>query len=108
MLAQYNASRFRYSTLRGRPVRVGTVPTGTIVYIQDGIGPMGPRGWFLSPVRRNPWIVEAWQNREYHPGCKGRPATTYMAGGHTAVVRSLRTGERRTVADWLILASLDY
>lgn len=48
MLAQYNAPRFRIDA-RGR--RLGTIPVGTITYLQD---------------RRDPWIVECWHNREYH------------------------------------------
>lgn len=96
MERQYNAPRFRYDE-SGR--RVGTIPVGTILYIQDRLQR------YQSPVRRNPWIVECWHNREYHPCVKGRPDTTYMVGGHLATVRSLRTGERRKVSDhWLLMA----
>ena len=113
MIQQYNAPRYRQSTLRGRPVRVGTVPIGTIVRVQGEYRTFTTRRTLSSSARTvslptwDTWIVEAWTNREYPPACKGRPATTYMLGGHLAVVRSLRTGERRTVADWFIRRALD-
>lgn len=96
MIHQWNPQRFRYRQ-DGR--RIGTIETGTIVYIQDGIRPFGQdRHW--GPVRRNPWIVEAWQNRD------GDDIHGVRAGGHLAVVRSLRDGRRATVADWIIRRSL--
>lgn len=90
----------------GYKYRVGTIPVGTIVYLQDGMRPFGVSRWF-SPVFRNPWQVIAWTNREYFPCVQSKPAKTYMAGGHLAVVRSLRDGRTQTVADWLILACID-
>ena len=88
MIRQYNAQRFRY---RG-PHRVGTVAVGTIAYLWS---------------RREPWIITAWLNRKYYPCVAGRPATTYMLGGHLAVVKSLRSNEVKRVADWLLLACED-
>jgi hypothetical protein len=82
MLHQYRSQRFRWLTLGGRSVRVGTIPVGTIAYIQDGMRPIG--GVRQPLVCRNPWIVESWQ-------------------GHLATVRSLRDGRRRQVADWILL-----
>ena len=86
MMNQYHAPRFRGDARLGR----GTIDVGTILYIQDGRGPV---------VCRNPWIVEAWHNRE----CLG----AILAGGHLATVRSLRTGERRKVADHFLRAASD-
>jgi hypothetical protein len=63
---------------RPEPHYPGTIDVGTILYLQD-------RG---RPVYRNPWIVEAWLPRE----CMGL---------------FMRTGERRRVADWLLLAASD-
>lgn len=100
MLRQYNPQRFR--TRNGR--HVGTVDVGTVVYIQDNVRPFSRLEY---PVLRDPWIVEAWFNREYHPAVKGKPHTTYMLGGHLAQVRSLRTGRVRLVADWIILRCVD-
>lgn len=98
MLKQYHAPR----RLGGNnPHGIGTVPAGTILYLQDGVRPSGCRCPFQS-VRRDPWIVVAWHNREYHRGRAGSPATTYCAGGHLATVRSLRTGRTAQVADWLL------
>lgn len=124
MLRQYGASRWRCSKPM-RPVevtegrgkkkrvvthyvpepddfgaryRVGTIPIGTIVYLQDRYDFR-----YRSPVLRNPWMVVAWLNRQYFPCSKGKPPVTYLRGGHLALVKSLRTGEERTVSDhWLL------
>lgn len=101
MLSQYGAPRF---TVDARGRRVGTVQVGTILYIQDRMSPFGFSG---SPVRRDPWIVESWHNRAYHPAVPGRPHTVYMRGGHLATVRSLRSGRRAKVADWMLLLCVD-
>jgi hypothetical protein len=90
MIRQYNASPFRYDAT-GR--RVGTVPVGTIAYLQDRLGRSD------SPVFRNPWIIVAWLPRE----CMGKT----MAGGHLAIVRSLRDGREQVVADHRIRAALE-
>lgn len=84
--------------------RVNPAPVGTIVYLQDGARPMGVSR-FWSPIFRNPWIVEAWHNREYATGT--RAGSVYIRGGHLATVRSLRDGRRCTVADWFIRACLE-
>jgi len=100
MIRQYYPQRSKAERFHGRPV--GTVPVGTIVYIQDA-RPMRP---IERPIYRAPWIVEAWKPREYHPCRRGAPPTTYLRGGDLAIVRCLRTGRRATVADWLLIASL--
>lgn len=95
-----------HATSLRREFRCGPVPVGTIVYIQDGLTPFGPRDpRFFSPVRRAPYVVEAWHNREYHT-CTKR-GTVAMAGGHLATVRNLRDGRRSLAADWLIAMSLE-
>lgn len=98
MLRQYNPQRFRSRSVllgnRHLELREGTIKAGTIVYLQDGVGPFG-RDRFAPVICRNPWIVEAWHNRD----CLGRT----LAGGHLATVRSLRDGRRVQVADWLLL-----
>lgn len=83
---------------------MGTVPVGTILYIQDGVRPFSPIQW---PIRRNPWIVRAWLNREYFPCVKGAPEVKMLAGGHLAEVESLRDGRRQLIADWILLRCLD-
>ena len=93
MICQYYAQRWRPGSLH----RVGTIPVGTIVYIQDGIRPLS--GFRERPTYRNPWIVESW-----HPGILCSKA---MAGGHLATVRSLRDGRRQQVADWVLLTCID-
>ncbi len=100
MLHQYHPQRGRL--WRGR--LVGTLAVGTILYIQDGVRPFG--GMRGPVVLRNPWQIIAWLNREFHPALPGKP-TTYLAGGHLAVVRSLRDGRVQRVADWLLLACVD-
>lgn len=125
MIHQYNSQRFRWSIppirteikdrrgkVRGfeyKPPpgarRIGTIPVGTILYIQDGVRPM--RGFTQPTIMREPWEVIAWLNREYHPAVRGGRPTTYMTGGHLALVRSLRTGRITNVADWVLLGCMD-
>ena len=79
---------------------------GQVVYLQDGLRPMGvARYW--SPVRREPWIVESFANREVGAGrlVGGKWENVWMLGGHLVVLRSLRTGRLVTVADWLVCMS---
>lgn len=96
MFNAVNPCRFR--TVNGR--RKGTVPVGTIVYLQDGLRPM--RGLTRPVVCRNPWIVVAF--RPSRSGYDGLARTTY---GATAVVRSLRDGRTEEVAEWVYLAHDD-
>ena len=123
MFRQYHSRRFQPSLplipkrIRGKIVycpqpndlgyryRIGTIPIGTIVYLQDHISPLS--GLRSTPIRRNPWIVQAWENRPYYPCNSNGPKVTYLAGGHTAIVRSLRDGRVQTAADWLLLACID-
>lgn len=56
MVRQYYASRFRPST-EPRDRRVGTIPVGSIIYIQDEINPL--RGFLREVICSVPWIVEA-------------------------------------------------
>ena len=49
----------------GYSYRIGTIAVGTIVYIQAQMSP--PGSIRTPPVRRNPWIVEAWENRPTTP-----------------------------------------
>jgi hypothetical protein len=94
MLRQYNVSPYRVDE-RGR--KTGTVDVGTIIYIQDSVRPLVNYSGRI--VRRNPWIIEAWHNRDY----RGRA----MAGGHLATVRSLRDNRRQQVADWILRLCID-
>jgi len=84
------------------------VPVGTIAYI---VTPQDRRAVEYGAARlTRPWIVEAWQTREYcaaRRDSSGRWINSRMAGGHLASVRCLRTGARRVVADWLLRYSLD-
>src|SRR5687768_2695987 len=85
----------QYHHVRGARIN-NPLPVGAIVYVQD---PQGLRSRYHRSIRANPWIIEAWHNRE----CMGR----YLVGGHLATVRSLRDGRRVQVADWLLLASVE-
>lgn len=123
VIRQYYAQRFKPSypskpekISRGRVVyssdprekRIGTIPVGTILYIQDGVRPL--HGLTRQIVRREPWMVEAWLPRDY---AKWDPSTRSfktmrVAGGHLAIVRSLRDRNRvQPVADWILLACID-
>lgn len=91
-----------------RDRKIGTIPVGTILYILDSLRPLHvlPR----SVVCREPWIVEAWLPREYAKwdNSTRRFLTVRIAGGHLAVVRSLRDRNRvKVVADWILLACMD-
>lgn len=93
MTHQHGAQRY-YRLADGR--KIGTIAVGSIFYIQDWHKPLGlPR--YAPMIRREPWIVEAWLPRIY--ALTGRA----MRGGHLAQVRSLRTGRRETVSDWILL-----
>lgn len=122
MFHQYHAQRFR-SLYPAKPKKVGrrimyerdprdrnigTIGIGTILYIQDGVRPLGV---FSRPfVRREPWMVEAWlprENAKWNPASRSFTSTR-IAGGHLAVVRSLRNRNSvATVADWILLACID-
>ncbi len=96
----------------GRLHRVGTVPIGTTVYIQDDHRPLGGGMSALQfrPRRdccKNPWVVIAWLNREYFPAVQGARAVTYMTGGHLALVKSLRDGRVKQVSDWILLQCVE-
>jgi hypothetical protein len=99
---QYHPQRFRYLP-DGR--RVGTVNAGDILYIQDGVRPFPS-----AVIRREPWRIEAWIPRETvtrDPATR-RYKTVRVAGGHLALVRSLRNSRRTEyVADWILLAGVD-
>jgi hypothetical protein len=91
-----------------RDKQIGTIPVGTILYIQDGVNPLN--GFTRRMICREPWILEAWLPREYvkwHP--LSRTFTTvFIRGGHLAIVRSLRNRNRvKTIADWILLACID-
>jgi len=122
MFRQYYAQRFRSMyppTPRkvGRKTvydadprdrQIGTIPVGTILYIQDGVNPL--RGLTRDVVCREPWIVEAWLPRDYSKWDASSRTfkTVRIRGGHLAIVRSLRNRKRvRTVADWILLACSD-
>lgn len=99
MIRQYNPQRFQRLTLRGRVVHAGTIAAGEIIRLPDR----------LCDTRHDRRVmVEAWMPRE-HTAAKivdGRHMSSWMRGGHLAVVRSLSDGRRRLVADhWLMEAS---
>ncbi|MHB0726991.1 hypothetical protein ACX4MZ_06400 [Roseomonas mucosa] len=98
MLRQYFAQRCRGGV---NPLRVGVVALGSIYYLQD-------EGFFRDrfdgrAIYRNPWIVEAFLNGQYHAARRdpetGRWVSVFMAGrSDLAVVRSLRDGRCQEVA----------
>ena len=96
MLRQYAPPRFRYGTIRGRPLAVGTVPVGEIFRYAPSRA-AGPRTY----------IVEAWLTRAYtRADPTGR--FSYLArGGHLALVRDLATGHQAMLAEAIIRACLD-
>jgi len=109
VIRQYYAQRFRTIQLvcskRAVTKQVGTIPVGTILYIQDFVKPLRP---LEGSLRREPWIVEAWIPRDYARDVGGQWQTFRIAGGHLAQVRSLHDRRRvRLVADWILLQCRD-
>jgi hypothetical protein len=122
VIRQYYAQRFQHlyppkPVIKGSAVTyvadprdkpIGTIPVGTILYIQDGVNPF--RGVTREIVCREPWIVEAWLPRDYSKWDQttGSFKMTRIRGGHLALVRSLRDRRRtKVVADWILLACID-
>jgi hypothetical protein len=109
MIRQYGAQRFRtccWPALVSK--RVGTISVGTIVYIQDGVNPLG--GLTQPVVCREPWMVEAWLPRDYSKWDANLRSfrTVRMSGGHLTQVRSLRDRRRvQHVADWILRHCID-
>jgi hypothetical protein len=96
MLRQYAPPRFRYETIRGRTLAVGTVTVGEIFRYAPSCG-AGPRIY----------IVEAWMTRAY-ARADGSSQFRYLdRGGHLALVRDLATGRRMFLADAIIRACLE-
>lgn len=96
MLRQYAPPRYRYETVRGRTVAVGTVPVGEIFHYAPSRG-AGPRAY----------IVEAWLTRAYARADRTGRFSYLARGGHLAVVRDLATERQAMLADTIIRACLD-
>jgi hypothetical protein len=96
MLRQYAPPRFRYETIRGRTLAVGTVPVGKIFHYAPSRG-AGPRAC----------IVEAWLTRAYARADRTGGFSYLARGGHLALVRDLATGRQAMLADAIIRACLD-
>lgn len=89
MIHQYDPQRFRSATLRGKPVRIGTIPIGTIVELRDGRA-----------------IVQAWLPRRIGAGrrtARGWEDAFIARGGHLAEVRRLSDGRISRIADHILL-----
>jgi hypothetical protein len=109
MFHQYGAQRFTSPCSPALANRhVGTIPVGTILYIQDSVKPL--TGLTRPIVCREPWIVEGWLPPDYSkwdPDLR-RFRTVRISGGHLAQVRSLRDRRRvKQVADWILLQLID-
>ena len=96
MIRQYYPQRHRIGAF-GRPV--GTIAAGAIFRVTDS-----SRGIerYVDTV-----MVEAWLPRDYAiarigPGDHRTHVTVRIRGGHLAIVRSLRSGRRYRLADWLL------
>lgn len=98
MIRQYYAQRRRGGD---NPLGVGIIPAGAIFYLQ-------PDWWWRDryrgkPICRNPVIVEAFLNGTVAAARRnpdtGRWEDVFLAGrSDNAIVRSLRSGRRTTVA----------
>lgn len=102
-MRQYWAPRRRGGT---NPLGVGVIAVGTILYLQD-------EGYFRdrhggTAICKVPWQVEAFLNGVVHASRRNRDTDQWegtFASGRSdmAVVRSLRDGQRRTVAVRLLI-----
>lgn len=88
--------------------RSGRVELGQVVYLQDGVRPMGVDRYFRA-VWIDPYIVESFATRCIGAAAKvdGRYVDRFAGSGHLVNLRSLRTSRRVTVADWLVEASAE-
>lgn len=95
MLRMYKAQ-----TRRGgyNPHGVSPLSIGDTFYFQDCARPLSGMPIFAPAIRRNPWIVIAFLNREYH----NYGGNSFMTGGDCAIVRSLRDGRTKIVASWFL------
>jgi hypothetical protein len=107
VIRQYYAQRARGGS---NPLRVGVIPAGAIFYIQDD-------AWWRDrfrgrPVCREPWIVECFLNGEI-AAARRDPATglwfnVFVARRlDMAVIRSLRTNRRQTIAIRILILHED-
>ena len=105
MLRMYHSQRRRGGC---NPHGVSPINIGDIYYLQDGVKPFGDPFRYRSPIRREPWMVVGFTNREYYPCSPFRPHTTYLAGPGNVVVKSLRDGRVKRVGEWFILWHEDH
>jgi hypothetical protein len=107
MIRQYGAQR----CLGGcNPLRVGTIPSGAIFYLQD-------ESWWRDrycgrPVCRELWVVEGFLNGTIGAGRRntetGRWEDVVIARrSDKALIRSLQSGRRRQIAVRLLLLHED-
>ena len=96
MLRQYAPPRFRYETICGRDLAVGTVPIGAIF-----------RHAPSRAARPRAYIVEAWMTRAYARADRTGRFSYLARGGHLALVRDLASGRQALLADAIIRACLD-
>jgi hypothetical protein len=107
VIRQYYAQRARGGS---NPLRVGVIPAGAIFYIQDD-------AWWRDrfrgrPVCREPWIVECFLNGEI-AAARRDPETGLWLNvfaarrSDMAVIRSLRTNRRQTIAIRILILHED-
>ena len=95
MNRQYYTSPFQGGD---NPLRVGTIALGAIYHM--------PLGDFIGP--REPWIVEAFLNGQYHAARRdpltGKWQSMFVSGrSDRAQLRNLATGKRMVLAThWLV------
>ena len=92
MIRQYNSGYGR--RWKGVSGLVGPIEAGAIFYLH--VNGFGAKDEFFD----EPWQVVGWLNRDtFVGGCNGRRAERrVMAGGHLALVKSLRTGQVKKIA----------
>jgi hypothetical protein len=108
MIRPYHAQRRQGGN---NPFGIGVIAVGTIFYLQD-------EGWWRdryrgAPIRRNPWIVDAFLNGTMGAARRNRATGLWeglnLAGrSDMAVVRSLRDGRRRQVAIRTLILHQDH
>lgn len=105
MIRQYHAHCRRQGG--DNPYGVGVISIGSIYYLQDDYYWRDRfRG---SPTCRNPWIVEAFLNGTLGAARRnptsGKWESCFISGrSDMAILRSLRNGRRRTVAEGRVSA----
>lgn len=106
MLRQY-----RTQTILGgdNPLQVGPLAVGTMFRFESIVRyrPTGYRKHPYAAVYGDIYIIDGFENRDYTKRVGNTHISVKITGGHLVVVRNIRTGQTKRVADHIIRHALD-